>query len=83
MIGAGINIPVFKTALGSFDTHNNQEATHRRLLQNLDVSISLTVKALKKIGVWEKKREIVLILSQNCFLSSNKKGPVLNCLEAT
>ena len=53
MIGAGINIPVFKTALGSFDTHNNQEATHRRLLQNLDVSISLTVKALKKIGVWE------------------------------
>ena len=53
MIGAGINIPVFKTALGSFDTHNNQESTHRRLLQNLDVSISLTVSALKKLGVWD------------------------------
>ena len=53
MIGAGINIPVFKTALGSFDTHNNQEFTHRRLLQSLDVSISLTVRALKKLGVWE------------------------------
>ena len=53
MISAGINIPVFKTALGSFDTHNNQEITHRRLLQNLDVSISLTVNALKKLGVWD------------------------------
>ena len=53
LIGAGINIPVFKTALGSFDTHNNQESTHRRLLQNLDISISLTVKALKNLGVWE------------------------------
>ena len=62
MIGAGINIPVFKTALGSFDTHNNQVSTHRRLLQNLDISISLTVKALKILGVW--KNTLIMTYSE-------------------
>ena len=46
-------IPVFKTAIGSFDTHNNQQNTHRRLLKVLDISISSTVNALKDLGVWE------------------------------
>ena len=62
MIGAGINIPVFKTALGSFDTHNDQVSTHRRLLQNLDISISLTTKALKNLGVW--KNTIIMTYSE-------------------
>ena len=53
LIASGLYIPVFKTAIGSFDTHNNQQNTHRRLLKDLDVSISSTVNALKDLGVWE------------------------------
>ena len=53
LIASGLYIPVFKTAIGSFDTHNNQQNTHRRLLKDLDISISSTVSALKDLGVWE------------------------------
>ena len=53
LIASGLYIPVFKTAIGSFDTHNNQQNTHRRLLKDLDISISSTVNALKDLGVWE------------------------------
>ena len=44
---------MFKTAIGSFDTHNNQQNTHQRLLRDLDLAISSTVNALKELGVWE------------------------------
>ena len=53
LIASGLYIPVFKTAIGSFDTHNNQQNTHQRLLRDLDLAISLTVNALKELGVWE------------------------------
>ena len=53
LIASGLYIPVFKTAIGSFDTHNNQQNTHQRLLRDLDSAISSTVKALKELGVWE------------------------------
>ena len=53
LIEAGVNIPVFKVALGSFDTHESQFWRHRDLLRDLDESLSDTCKALKKIGVWE------------------------------
>lgn len=52
LIESGLNIPVFKTAIGSFDTHNNQSSTHRRLLKDLDLAIRDTAKALQKLGVW-------------------------------
>ena len=52
LIASNINIPVYKVALGSFDTHNNQQNTHRRLLRDLDVSLSSTINALKEIGLW-------------------------------
>ena len=53
LIASGLYIPVFKTAIGSFDTHNNQQNTHQRLLRDLDLAISSTVNALKELGVWE------------------------------
>ena len=53
LIEAGVNIPVFKVALGSFDTHESQFWRHRDLLRDLDESISDTCETLKKIGVWE------------------------------
>ena len=53
LIASGLYIPVFKTAIGSFDTHNNQQNTHQRLLRDLDSAISSTVNALKELDVWE------------------------------
>ena len=53
LIASNINIPVYKVALGSFDTHNNQQNTHKRLLRDLDVSLSSTINALKEIGLWQ------------------------------
>ena len=35
LIASEIYIPVYKVALGSFDTHNNQPSTHRNLLRDL------------------------------------------------
>ena len=53
LIASEIYIPVYKVALGSFDTHNNQSNTHRNLLRDLDTSLSSTINALKDIGVWK------------------------------
>ena len=54
LIASNIYIPVYKVALGSFDTHNNQQNTHRKLLRDLDKSLSSTINALKEIGVWNE-----------------------------
>lgn len=53
LIGAGMELPVYKVSIGSFDTHINQYWNHRDLLRELDESLDNTVKALKKIGVWD------------------------------
>ncbi len=53
LIASDIYIPVYKVALGSFDTHNNQSNTHRNLLRDLDTSLSSTINALRDIGVWK------------------------------
>ena len=52
LIMAGVDIPVFKVSIGSFDTHINQFWKHRNLLRDLDKSISDTVRVLRDIGVW-------------------------------
>ena len=54
LISAGVQIPVFKVTLGSFDTHVNQRNHHRDLLRELDEALSDTVVALQRIGVWDK-----------------------------
>jgi len=50
LIMAGVEIPVFKVSIGSFDTHDNQPREHARLLSNLDYALSDTVEFLKSIG---------------------------------
>ena len=52
LIMAGVDIPVFKVSIGSFDTHIDQFWKHRGLLRDLDKSISDTVRVLKDVGVW-------------------------------
>ena len=52
ILSKGINIPVLKVAIGSFDTHSEQFWRHRDLLRELDESLSQTVKALRDIGIW-------------------------------
>tara|TARA_B100001093_G_scaffold480269_1_gene509985 strand:- start:534 stop:1700 length:1167 start_codon:yes stop_codon:yes gene_type:complete len=53
LIMAGVDIPVFKVSIGSFDTHIEQFWKHRSLLRDLDKSISDTVRILKDVGVWD------------------------------
>jgi len=52
LIDRGINIPVFKVSIGSFDTHDLQRWTHMHLLEQLDRAIGETARQLKRIGVW-------------------------------
>jgi len=54
LISAGVDIPVFKVTIGSFDTHVNQRNQHRDLLRELDQAIVDTVSCLKRIGVWDR-----------------------------
>lgn len=53
LVEAGVDIPVFKVSIGSFDTHDSQPTEHARLLSNLDVSLSDTVDFLKEIGRYD------------------------------
>jgi uncharacterized protein (DUF1501 family) len=53
LIAAGVQIPVLKASIGSFDTHIDQFWTHRALLRELDEGIAGAASALKKIGVWD------------------------------
>ena len=53
LLDAGVNIPVFKVSMGSFDTHIDQFWKHRNLLRELSEGISDFVKSLKRIGVWD------------------------------
>ena len=69
LIASEIYIPVYKVALGSFDTHNNQMNTHRNLLRDLDTLLSSTINALKDIGVWED----TLIMTYSEFGRANEK----------
>ena len=53
LINAGIDAPVMKLTLGSFDTHENQLGRHRNLLRELAGALSGMRKALKQSGRWD------------------------------
>lgn len=53
MIRAGLDTPVYRVQLAGFDTHQNQETRHERLLQRLAGSLSSFAKTLKELGEWE------------------------------
>ena len=62
LINAGVDIPVYKVSIGSFDTHIEQFWKHRDLLRDLDKSIADTVKTIKQIGIWDNT--IILTYSE-------------------
>jgi len=63
MLLAGMNIPVLKVRIGSFDTHNNQQSRHRQLLAQLAESLAVFRQTLRKAGLWDD----VLIMSYSEF----------------
>jgi uncharacterized protein (DUF1501 family) len=52
LISANIDIPVFKVAIGGFDTHADQPDAHYELLNELNNSVSSITKSLKANNLW-------------------------------
>lgn len=53
LINAGIETPVYKVSLGGFDTHENQQRRHSRLLNELGASLAGFKQELQKTGEWD------------------------------
>jgi uncharacterized protein (DUF1501 family) len=52
LIADGVEIPVWKTTLGSFDTHADQRARHARLLGQLAAGLAAFRGAMQSLGRW-------------------------------
>ena len=52
-ISAGVDAPVVKVSHGSFDTHENQNWEHGKLLRQLSEAVFDTRKHLIDIGEWQ------------------------------
>ncbi|MBI3503322.1 MAG: DUF1501 domain-containing protein [Proteobacteria bacterium] len=52
LIADGVDVPVWKLTLGSFDTHADQRQRHARLLANLAGGLAAFRAAMKDIGRW-------------------------------
>lgn len=73
IITSGIEAPVYKVELGSFDTHNNQLKRQETLLKQLSQGLNAFSKAMKKVGLWDD----VLIVTYSEFgrrANENKSG---------
>ena len=55
-------VPLFKISVEGFDTHVNQEASHNRLLKELDDLLFYLERGLKKMGLWD--RSLVMTYSE-------------------
>lgn len=53
LIRSGVDTPVYRVQLGSFDTHDNQLGRHARLLRELAQAIAGFRKALTDDGEWD------------------------------
>ncbi len=53
MIRAGLDTPVYRVQLAGFDTHQNQQVRHKRLLDKLSLSLSSFANALRELGEWD------------------------------
>lgn len=63
MVLAGMEIPVFKVSLGSFDTHFRQRKRHDRLLAQLAEALAAFRTALMEGEAWDQ----VLVMSYSEF----------------
>ncbi len=73
IILSGMNVPVYKVELGSFDTHNNQAKRHTKLLTQLSEGLAAFSTTMKKAGLWDD----VLIVTYSEFgrrVNENKSG---------
>ncbi|HEY3242916.1 MAG TPA: DUF1501 domain-containing protein [Phycisphaerae bacterium] len=62
MIAAKMPTRVYYVSLGGFDTHSNQAARHRQLLEQLGSALQAFVAALKESGHWD--RTLVMTFSE-------------------
>ncbi len=53
LIADGVDIPVWKATLGSFDTHADQRGRHARLLANLANGLAAFKGAMVDLGRWD------------------------------
>jgi uncharacterized protein (DUF1501 family) len=51
---AGLDIPVYKISLGSFDTHVNQKSRQEKLLKQLAETVNVFAKNLQAINKWDQ-----------------------------
>jgi len=63
IITSGIETPIYKVELGSFDTHNNQLKRHTKLLKELSEGLNTFSTAMKKADLWDD----VLIVTYSEF----------------
>ena len=63
IILSGLNVPVYKVELGSFDTHNKQTKHHTKLLTQLSEGLASFSSAMKKADLWDD----VLIVTYSEF----------------
>lgn len=54
MLLAGMDIPVIKVQIGSFDTHSKQLARHERLLKQLAEALAAFREAMVAAGRWDQ-----------------------------
>ncbi len=53
IMAAGVNVPVYKLSLGSFDTHAGQQWQHKKLLQTLGDGLAAFRSALQEQSLWD------------------------------
>jgi uncharacterized protein (DUF1501 family) len=54
LIADGVEVPVWKTSIGSFDTHADQRARHARLLGQLGAALAAFRGAMQSLGRWNE-----------------------------
>ncbi len=63
LLAAGVDAPVIKLSLGSFDTHIDQAPQHARLLGDFASALAAFRKAAQTAGLWDK----VIVLTYSEF----------------
>jgi uncharacterized protein (DUF1501 family) len=63
LLAAGVDAPVIKLSLGSFDTHIDQAPQHARLLGDFASALTAFRKAAQSAGLWDK----VIVLTYSEF----------------
>lgn len=63
LLAGGLSVPVIKVTQRGYDTHANQAAVHRRLLDELGGSLAAFRQAMTRAGLWDR----VLLMTYSEF----------------